>query len=315
MRLPRPLFSVARPILAAVLLLLAHGQVTAEQGATDPPAGGADPVARGAYLFAAAGCAGCHTDVAAKGPPLGGGRALKTPFGTFYGPNITADPTYGIGRWSDADFLRALHEGEAPDGSNLYPVFPYPSFTKMTDADALAIKAYIWSLPPVAKPSRPHDLSFPYGWRFTLTPWKWLNFTAGRFVPRPDRDAGWNRGAYLVQALGHCGECHTPRGWLGGTQTDQALSGNPDGPDGDKVPNLTSDPATGLGGWSPQQIVAVLKSGLLPDGDVVGGGMAEVVRQGTSQLTDDDRMAIASYLKSLPPIANPKAKATSAGFD
>jgi mono/diheme cytochrome c family protein len=315
MRLPHLWFSAARPILAVALLLLAHGQVTAEQGAADPATPGADAVARGAYLFAAAGCAGCHTDIAAKGPLLGGGRALKTPFGTFYGPNITADPTYGIGRWSDADFLRALQQGEAPDGGNLYPVFPYPSFTRMSDADALAIKAYIWSLPPAATPSRPHDLSFPYSWRFTLTPWKWLNFTAGRFAPRPDRDASWNRGAYLVEALGHCGECHTPRGWLGGTETDQALSGNPDGPDGDKVPNLTSDQATGLGGWSPQQIVAVLKSGLLPDGDVVGGSMAEVVRQGTSHLTDADRLAIATYLKSLPPVANPKAKATAAGFD
>ncbi|MFO1059786.1 MAG: cytochrome c [Dongiaceae bacterium] len=272
-------------------------------------------MARGAYLFAAAGCAGCHTDVAGKGPLLGGGRALKTPFGTFYGPNITADPTHGIGRWSDADFLRALQQGEAPDGSNLYPAFPYPSFTKMTDADALAIKAYIWSLPPVAAPSKPHDLSFPYDMRFGLTAWKWLNFSPGRFAPRPDRDAQWNRGAYLVEALGHCGECHTPRGWLGGTEGDQALSGNPDGPEGDKVPNLTSDKATGLGDWTAQQIATSLKSGMLPDGDFVGGAMAEVVRQGTSRLTDADREAIAAYLKALPPIANPAAKATKPGFD
>src|SRR5262249_46927965 len=240
---------------------------------------------------------------------------LKTPFGTFYGPNITPDPTYGIGRWSDADFLRALHDGVAPDGSNLYPVFPYTSFTRMTDEDALAIKAYLMSLPAVAKPNRPHEVGFPFSWRSSLTFWKWLNFQSGRFQPQADRGAAWNRGAYLVQALGHCGECHTPRGKLGGLDQSLALSGNPNGPDGAKVPNITPDPATGLGNWSAQQIASVLKTGLLPNGDVVGSAMGEVVRDGTSKLTDEDRQAIVTYLMSLPPIANPAAKATKPGFD
>ena len=283
-----------------------RGAAAADQG---------DAVARGAYLFTAAGCAGCHTDVAHQGAPLAGGRALKTPFGTFYGPNITADRTDGIGAWSDADIVAALGHGQAPDGSNLYPVFPYTSFTRMTDADALAIKAYIFSLPPVAQPSRPHDVPFPLSWRFTLTFWKWLEFDPGVFQPHPDHDAQWNRGAYLVEALGHCGECHTPRDWLGGLETSAALSGNPTGPDGSKVPNLTGDPATGLGNWTAQQIATVLKICLLPNGDVVGSAMGEVVNRGTSKLTDEDRQAIAAYLKSLPPIVNPAAKATAASFD
>ena len=302
-----PIRIAGRAALAIILLALAARPA--------PAADSADAVARGAYLFAAAGCAGCHTDIATKGAPLAGGRALKTPFGTFYGPNITADRTHGIGAWSDADFLAAIGHGRAPDGSNLYPVFPYTSFTRMTDADALAIKAYILSLPPSDAQSRPHDVSFPFSWRFTLTFWKWLEFDPGVFQPRADRDQQWNRGAYLVEALGHCGECHTPRDWLGGMETSAALSGNPSGPDGSKVPNLTGDPATGLGNWSAQQIATVLKIGLLPNGDVVGSTMGEVVKQGTSQLSDEDRAAIAAYLKSLPPIVNPAAKATAASFD
>ena len=301
-----PIRFAGRAAVAALLLLFAARPAAADGG---------DAVARGEYLYAAAGCVGCHTDVAHQGAPLAGGRALKTPFGTFYGPNITADRANGIGSWSDAAFLEALRHGRAPDGSNLYPVFPYTSFTRMTDEDALAIKAYILSLPPSPQPDKPHEVPFPFDWRFTLTFWKWLEFDPGVFQPRSDRDAQWNRGAYLVQALGHCGECHTPRNWLGGLQDSLALSGTPNGPEGGKVPNLTGDPATGLGNWTVQQIVSVLKMGLLPDGDVVGAAMGEVVRNGTSRLTDEDRQAIAAYLKSLPPIVNPAAKATAATFD
>jgi mono/diheme cytochrome c family protein len=302
-----PIRHAGRAAAAAILLMLAAGPGRA--------ADSGDIVARGAYLFTAAGCAGCHTDIAHQGAPLAGGRALKTPFGTFYGPNITADKTAGIGAWTDADFIAALGHGQAPDGSNLYPVFPYTSFTRMTEADALAIKAYIFSLPPVAQANRPHEVPFPFSWRFTLTFWKWLEFDPGVFQPRADRDQQWNRGAYLVQALGHCGECHTPRDWLGGLEDSVALSGTPTGPDGAKVPNLTGDPATGLGTWTAQQVATVLKIGLLPNGDVVGAAMGEVVNRGTSKLTDEDRAAIAAYLKSLPPIVNPAAKATAATFD
>lgn len=279
----------------------------------DPPAR-AEPtqLERGAYIFAAAGCAACHTNLKEKGALLAGGRALVTPFGTFHSPNITADPEHGIGQWSDADFIRALREGVAPDGGSYFPVFPYTSFTRMTDADMIDLKAYILSLPAVAQADKPHDIDFPFGWRFTLGPWRWMNFTEGAFEPDPNKPAEWNRGAYLVEALGHCGECHTPRGWLGGLDTDAAFGGTADGPDGDKVPNITPDEATGIGTWSITDITGLLKTGILPDGDVVGSAMGEVVEHGSSRLTDDDRAAIAAYLKSLPPIENPDAKATKA---
>jgi mono/diheme cytochrome c family protein len=292
-------------LLVALLLLAAR------------PATAGDPTAleRGAYLFDVAGCAACHTDTQHKGPLLAGGSPLATPFGTFYGPNITPDRTYGIGAWSDADFVRALREGMRPDGAHLFPSFPYPSFTLITDADMLDLKAYIFSLPPVAKPSRPHDIGFPVSWRWLQTFWRWLNFTPGPFQPDPARDAAWNRGAYLVQALAHCGECHTPRDMTGGLKTSLALSGTADGPDGHKVPNITPDKATGIGTWSHGMIVRFLRSGLMPDGDVAGSVMGEVIERGTSKMTDADRDAVATYLQSLPPIANPAAKAVQAGFD
>ena len=267
---------------------------------------------RGAYLFAVGGCAGCHTDAAHGGALLAGGRELKTPFGTFYGPNITPDPEHGIGRWSDADFVRALREGVAPNGSNYYPVFPYAAFTRMSDADMLAIKAHIFSLPPVAQANRRHDVPFPLSWRFLLEFWKALNFTPGAFQPNPGRSAEWSRGAYLSEAVAHCAECHTPRDWFGGLERSRAYSGTRTGPEGAKVPNITPDRETGIGGWSRAQVVRVLKTGLLPDGDVIGSLMGEVVQRSTSRLSDADREAIAIYLESLPPIANPRAKAVSA---
>ncbi len=270
--------------------------------------------ARGAYLFAAAGCLGCHTDVANKGPQLAGGRALKTPFGTFYTPNITADVETGIGGWSDEDFIGALRDGLSPTGDHLYPAFPYPSYTQMREEDMLAIKAYIFSLPAVRRENRAHDLGFPYSWRAMLGVWKWLNFTPGELAPDTGRGPSWNRGAYLVEALTHCGECHTPRGALGGLERDLWLAGTTDGPDGEKVPNITPDEKTGIGGWSANQITGALRSGLLPDGDVVGSVMGEVVENSTSRMTPEDRAAIAEYLQTLPPIANSAAPATQPDY-
>jgi mono/diheme cytochrome c family protein len=267
------------------------------------PAGAAEPdvVARGAYLANAADCVACHTDSAHSGRPYAGGRALATPFGTFYSPNITPDPETGIGRWSDAQFLRALHEGVRPDGANYFPVFPYPSFTKITDADARAIKAYLFSLPAVRQANRNHDVPFPFSWRFLQNGWKWLFFDEGRFQPAAERSAGYNRGAYLVTALAHCGECHTPRNWFGATESDRFLAGNPHGPDGKRVPNITPDPKTGIGNWTEDDIIVMLTDGHTPDFDEVGGAMAEVVKS-TARLTAEDRRAIAVYLKSLPAI-------------
>ena len=292
--------------LAAVLA----ARIAGAESAPDPTA-----VERGAYVFTLAGCAACHTDVKAKGPLLAGGRAIGTPFGTFYGPNITPDPVHGIGRWSDADFIRALREGLRPDGGHLFPVFPYTSFTLMTDADLRDLKAYIFSLPPVAKPSREHDVWFPFSWRWLQTFWRWLNFTPGPFAPDPGQSTAWNRGAYVVRALGHCAECHTPRDALGGLQNGLAFSGNPKGPERQKVPNITSDKTTGIGSWSHNQLLTFLRSGLLPNGDVVGSVMGEVIQNETSKMTDADRESVAIYLKSLPAIANPSAKATQPGFD
>ncbi|MGH6930124.1 MAG: c-type cytochrome [Dongiaceae bacterium] len=267
---------------------------------------------RGAYIFTAADCGACHTNVKAKGPALAGGRPLATPFGTFYSPNITPDPETGIGRWTDTDFMRALREGVSPDDGHYFPTFPYPSFTKMTDHDILDLKAYIFSLPPVAQADREHEIYFPFGWRFSVWFWKQLNFSEGAFMPDPARSADWNRGAYLVEALAHCGECHTPRGWLGGLDTSVAYSGTTDGPEGEKVPNITPDADTGIGTWSTADVIRVLRTGQLPDGDFVGSVMGEVVETSTSKLTDADRQAIAAYLANLPPVANPDAKAVKA---
>lgn len=290
--------------------LLAAAFAFATMGTLDARADQAQ-IDRGAYIFAAADCGACHTNVKQKGPLLAGGRPLKTPFGTFYSPNITSDPDTGIGRWSDADFIRALRDGVSPDDDHYFPVFPYPSFTRMTDQDMLDLKAYIFSLPAVSQANREHEVAFPYGWRFTVWFWKQLNFTSGAFVPDPAQSAEWNRGAYLAEALAHCGECHTPRGSLGGLDTSLAYSGTTDGPEGEKVPNITPDPETGTGTWSAKDLIRVLRSGQLPDGDYVGSVMGEVV-DGTSKLTDADRQAIAVYVLSLPPISNPDVKATKA---
>ncbi|MGD9743340.1 MAG: cytochrome c [Dongiaceae bacterium] len=265
---------------------------------------------RGAYLFAAAGCGYCHTDTKNGGAPLAGGRALDTPFGRFYTPNISADPTSGIGGWSDQEFLQALRQGIAPDGSYYYPAFPFTSYTHATDQDLLDIKAYIFSMPVAAAENRPHELSFPFGWRALLAVWRLLNFEPAGFATDASKSEAWNRGGYLVQALGHCQECHTPRGMLGGLDEDAAFSGTKEGPDGDTVPNITPDPDTGIGGWDRDQVARVLRDGALPDFDYVGGTMAEVVRNSTSRLTPEDRDAIAEYLLALPAIPNPDARAT-----
>jgi len=274
-----------------------------------PPASAqqTDAVKRGAYIFHAAGCAGCHTDTKNKGALLAGGHALKTPFGTYYGPNITADKTHGIGNWSDADFIRALREGKSPDGDHYFPVFPYPSFTKMTDQDMRDLKAYIFSLPAVATPNKPHDINFPFGFRFSMIFWKILFFDEGAYKADPAQNAEWNRGAYLSNALSHCGECHTPRNFMGALKSDMNMAGTPDGPDNGSVPNITPDKDTGIGKWSHAEIMDVLDGGMMPDGDFVGGAMTEV-SDNLAKISKEDRKAIAVYIKSLPPIRNKVTK-------
>lgn len=194
-----------------------------------------------------------------------------------------------------------------PDGANYFPVFPYPSFTGITDADLRAIKAYLFAQPAVRQANRRHDVAFPVSWRFLQTGWKWLYFTPGPFRPATDRSAAYNRGAYLVTALAHCGECHTPRNRWAAPDPHRFLAGTAQGPDGKEVPNITPDAATGIGNWSEDDIVRVLTDGRKPDLDDVGGLMREVVHS-TARLTEADRRAIALYLRSVPAVPSPEAK-------
>jgi len=290
-------FRLARFWAALVLLALTRAV---------PAAGEEDIVERGEYLVRAGGCFSCHT--VAGGQKLAGGRALITPFGTFYSPNITPDPETGIGRWTDAQFQHALRQGVRPDGTNYFPVFPYTSFTGITDSDALAIKAYLFSLPAVRQQNRPHDMALPFSWRFLQTGWNLLFFSPGSFQPKPDRSAIYNRGAYLVTALAHCGECHTPRNLLGATRPGQSLAGTPDGPDGQLVPNITPDPATGIGKWDKEDVVELLRTGTTPEQSRVKGAMREVVEDGLKYLSEDDLRAIGDYLLAQPEIVHEVAR-------
>lgn len=300
-----PRFSRAAPMLVVVLLTLALPTAAGPTAATSDAAPDEDAVTRGAYIFDAADCVGCHTDVKNNGKRLAGGRALATPFGTFYSPNITTDKEYGIGQWGLADFQRALRDGISPDSSFYFPVFPYPAFSGMSDQDIADLWAYLRTVEPVAQPRKPHDIGAPFGWRFLQIGWRALFFRRGPLAPDPDKDAVWNRGNYLANAVVHCAECHTPRNALGGLEQALAYSGNPQGPDNLKVPNITPDPQTGIGNWSRAEIAELLKSGQTPGFSDVGSAMREVVK-GTAKLTEADRAAIAVYVKSLPPIVTAK---------
>jgi mono/diheme cytochrome c family protein len=287
----------------AVLFLLLVGIVVL-------PAWGDAPAAiqRGKAVFQAAGGCSCHTDDKRSGAFLAGGRPIKTPFGTLYSTNITPAPKTGIGTWSEADFRRAMTQGVGPDGQHYFPVFPYTSFTRMTDQDVQDLKAYLFSVPPVEQANKPPELRFPFGWRAGLVVWRWLNFRPGTFQTQSDQSAEWNRGAYLASALGHCAECHTPRNWLGGLKTTMAYAGSADGPEGELAPNITPDEATGIGTWSVADIVWFLQTGLKPDGDDVQGLMSVVINNGYKLVPEADLRALAVYLRSLPPIRNKVVK-------
>jgi mono/diheme cytochrome c family protein len=264
-------------------------------------------------MFNIGGCASCHA-VPDKDPQkvdhtrLGGGLALGSPFGTFYAPNISPDTKDGIGAWSEADFITAMWDGTAPDGSHLFPAFPYASYRHMLLNDVRDLFAYLKTLPPVVGNVRDHDLAFPFNIRRLVGGWKFLFLKGGPYVPDPSQSAQWNRGAYLVNGPGHCAECHSPRNFLGGIIDSQRFAGGP-APDGKGwVPNIT--PA-GLGhwgddkvAWSEKEIAHFLDDGMNPAGDFAGGGMADVVAN-TAQLSADDRAAIAHYISSLPPIKGP----------
>lgn len=258
-------------------------------------------LARGEYVFKISGCSHCHT--AEDGEHLAGGRALVTPFGIFYSPNITSHKTAGIGDWSADDFQRALHEGVSPEGGDYYPAFPYTSYTRIHADDLRALHAYILSLPASAQANRPHELMWFLHWRLAAWTWKWLFFSAGEIQQRPTRSAQWNRGAYLAEAMGHCQECHTPRNQFGALRFDLAYAGNAHGPEDELVPNITTDKATGIGEWGRAQLQEFLKFGELPDGEYAAGSMDPVI-EGIRYLTPDDRDALIDYLRALPPIEN-----------
>ena len=285
-----------RVLVAACVLVSALPSSIIAQTRTDNTL-----LARGEYVLRISGCSHCHT--VESGEQLAGGRALPTPFGTFYTPNITSHKTAGIGAWSVGEFQRALHQGVAPDGSDYYPAFPYTSYTRILAEDARALHAYILSLPASGKPNRVHELTWFLRWRFAARVWKWLFFSAGEFQERPGQSAQWNRGAYIAEAMGHCGECHTPRNLLGALREDLAYAGNAQGPEDELVPNITPHEDTGIGDWSRAELQQFLEFGELPDGEYAAGLMDPVI-EGLQHLTPDDRDALTDYLRALPPVEN-----------
>ena len=259
-----------------------------------------ETLARGEYLLHAGGCISCHTGDEPDAHPLAGGHALESPFGVFYSPNITPDTETGIGGWSDEDFVNAFWEGENPDGDHYFPAFPYTAYTGMSREDLLALKAYLFSTEPVRKENREHDLWAIMSSRFAAGIWKARYFDAERFAPDAEQSDEWNRGAYLVRHLGHCGECHTPRSSLGALEADREMAGNPELTEDESAPNITPHRTAGIGRWSVSDIDYFLEIGMLPDGDFTGSSMGPVIEDNTSKLTREDRRAIAVYLKSLP---------------
>jgi mono/diheme cytochrome c family protein len=307
-------------LLVVALLIVAVGIVfylgvrevggppaAATAAASAPAANPAEQVSRGLYLARAGDCLACHST--RGGAPYAGGRAIRTPFGSIYASNITPDKETGIGSWSADDFWRALHHGKSKDGKLLYPAFPYPNFTRITRADSDAMYAYFQSVPPVRQQNKEPELRFPFNHRILLAGWRALYFRAGTYEPQQGQSAEWNRGAYLVQGLGHCAACHTARNILGATQSEGDLSGAMIPMLDWYAPPLNSAAEAGLGNWDMQHIADLLKSGVSARG-LVSGPMSEVVWQSLQYLTNDDIRAMAVYLKSVPQSGDPAEQPT-----
>jgi mono/diheme cytochrome c family protein len=260
-----------------------------------------DPIERGKYLAEAADCEACHTTE--HGARFAGGRPFDTDFGTLYSPNITPDPETGIGTWTDADFLKAMHEGVSKDGKNLYPAFPYAAYTYLTEEDVLAIKAYLFSVPAVKFDAPEHTLRFPYNKRGLMAVWGFLYNPNERFQPVADKSASWNRGAYLAEALGHCGDCHTPRSALQALNNREKFSGGL--AEGWRAYNLTSDKDSGIGHWSPEDIKQYLTTGHTKNRGSAFGPMAEAVHLSFQKLTPSDVDSLIEYVRSVPPVSSP----------
>lgn len=264
-------------------------------------------IANGKRVFYATGGCTCHTNYPGEGedaPELAGGRGLETPFGIFFSTNITPDTETGIGKWSDADFIRAMREGLSPKGEHYFPVFPYSAFAGLLDQDLVDLKSYLDSLPPVTRINRAPDAPFPFTWRATISGWKWMNFEMPSRETSREKSAEWNRGRYLVDAAAHCGECHTPRTLTGGLDASLHLAGSQDGPEGQLAPNITPHETTGIGRWSRPDLVWYLETGLKPDGDDTQGLMSEVIEHGYANLPASDLEAMAVYLRTVPAIEN-----------
>lgn len=265
-------------------------------------------LANGKTMFDIGGCVSCHATNKDDRTILGGGLGLKSPFGTFYVPNISPNPVDGIGRWSEADFVTAMMRGTSPSGRHYFPAFPYGSYAKMKLEDVRDLFAYLKTLPQAAGRVREHEVPFPFNIRRNVGAWKFLFFDDKPFVADSSKSAAWNRGAYLVNGPGHCAECHSPRNALGGIVASQRFAGGPN-PEGEGwVPNITQK--GGLSEWSEKDIAYFLETGQTPEGDSAGGSMTRVIAN-TSQLSAADRNAMATYLKSLPPIEGPKKPAKS----
>jgi mono/diheme cytochrome c family protein len=264
--------------------------------ATDGQPAGSTLVAKGEYLTKAADCAACHT--APGGEPFAGGRAFKLPFGTIYSSNITPEPETGIGRWSDADFVRAVHRGIGRNGEDLYPAFPYTSYALLSTDDVLAIRAYLSTVRPVSLRNADNTLIFPFNQRYTLRAWKFLFVPARQWEPSATHDAAWNRGSYLADALAHCGECHTPRNMMFATKSGRKFAGAM--VDGWKAYNITPDTETGIGAWSDAEIEQYLSSGHAPAHGSAGGGMAEAIDLSLRHLSPEDIAALTRYLRNIP---------------
>ena len=265
-------------------------------------------VERGAYLARAADCEACHTTQ--DGKPYAGGLPFKLPFGTLYSTNITPDKETGIGNYSDQDFLNAVHRGIRHDGARLYPAMPFASYTYMTDDDALAIKAYLFSLPPVRAPAPENTLSFPFNQRWAMTFWSAAFNRDSRFAPDTSKSPEWNRGAYLSEALAHCGECHTPRNLAFALDNrrkfvDAVAAGW-------RAYNITSDKATGIGAWADDDLVSYLAIGHANGHGTASGPMGEAVDRSFNYMVGEDIRAVVAYLRTVPPITSPDLPATLA---
>jgi len=306
MKIGRAILIVVGVVVLIGIAFTAYALVTVTHGGDEQaaqPAGAGTPadlpaqMARGEYLARAADCEACHT--APGGRPFAGGVAFKLPFGTIYSSNITSDKETGLGNWSDDEFVRALHAGVDNQGRPLYPAFPFTSYTALSREDVLAIKAYLFSLPPVHAPARPNDLSFPFNQRWGLSLWNAAFLKKERFQPTQGKSAEWNRGAYLATALGHCGECHTPRNAAFAMQSGKALAGAE--LEGWLAYNITSDKQHGIGAWSDQELIDYFSTGQAAGRGTASGPMGEVVGYSLQHLTPSDLAALVTYLRDVKP--------------